>query len=88
MIVITQERASRRPAITSIPLGLSLTPTPLKLQKPDSIKFSGGLRDIASFKENFESIVVLNRSAVDIGLCLKCISLHSKIIFNFFSFVK
>ena len=47
------------------------TPTPLKLAKPDPIKFSGNPRDFASFKENFESIVVPNRSAADVGLYLK-----------------
>ena len=45
--------------------------TPIKLNKPDPIKFSGHPRDFASFKRDFEAIIVPNRSAADIGLYLK-----------------
>ena len=75
-IVNAQDRASLG-THSSTPLGSSTmresmpTPTPLKLAKPDPIKFSGNPRDFASFKENFESIVVPNRSAADVGLYLK-----------------
>ena len=44
--------------------------TPIKLEKPAPIKFSGNARDFAAFKEKFEAIVVPNRSAADIGLYL------------------
>ena len=44
--------------------------TPIKLNKPDPLKFSGQPRDFASFKKKFETIVVPNRSAVDIGVHL------------------
>ena len=76
-IINAQERTSSRSHLTSSPLssstirGSATTPTPLKLAKPDPIKFSGNPRDFASFKENFESIVMPNRSAADIGLYLK-----------------
>ena len=46
------------------------TSTPIKLEKPAPIKFSGNARDFAAFKEKFEAIVVPNRSAADIGLYL------------------
>ena len=42
--------------------------TPIKLNKPDPLKFSGQARDFASFKNKFETIVVPHRSAVDIGV--------------------
>ena len=45
--------------------------TPIKLNKPDPIKFSGQPRDFATFKRDFESIIVPNRAAADIGLYLK-----------------
>ena len=45
--------------------------TPIKLNKPDPIKFSGHPRDFATFKRDFEAIIVPNRSAADIGLYLK-----------------
>ena len=44
--------------------------TPIKLNKPDPLKFSGQSRDFASFKNKFETIIVPNRSAVDIGVHL------------------
>ena len=44
--------------------------TPIKLTKPEPLKFSGQIRDFASFKNKFETIVVPNRSAVDIGVHL------------------
>ena len=44
--------------------------TPIKLNKPDPLKFSGQSRDFASFKKKFETIVVPNRSAADIGVHL------------------
>ena len=45
--------------------------TPIKLNKPDPIKFSGQPRDFATFRRDFEAIIVPNRAAVDIGLYLK-----------------
>ena len=45
--------------------------TPIKLNMPDPIKFSGHPRDFAAFKRDFEAIIVPNRSAADIGLYLK-----------------
>ena len=47
------------------------TATPIKLNKPEPIKFSGQARDFASFKRDFEAIIVPNRAAADIGLYLK-----------------
>ena len=44
------------------------TPSPIKLEKPSPIKFSGQPRDFASFRRKFESIVIPNRAAADIGL--------------------
>ena len=45
--------------------------SPIKLNKPDPIKFSGQPRDFATFRRDFEAIIVPNRSAVDVGLYLK-----------------
>ena len=45
--------------------------TPIKINKPDAIKFSGFSRDFATFKRDFEAIIVPNRSAADVGLYLK-----------------
>ena len=45
--------------------------TPIKLNKPDPIKFSGEPRDFAAFRRDFEAIIVPNRSPADIGLYLK-----------------
>ena len=45
--------------------------SPIKLNKPDPIKFSGQPRDFATFRRDFEAIIVPNRSAADIGLYLK-----------------
>ena len=44
--------------------------TPIKLEKPGKITFSGNARDFATFKRNFEAIVVPNRPAADVGLHL------------------
>ena len=44
--------------------------TPIRLNKPEPIKFSGQPRDFASFKRKFETIVVPNRSSADIGFHL------------------
>ena len=45
--------------------------SPIKLNKPDPIKFSGQPKDFATFKRDFEVIIVPNRSAADVGLYLK-----------------
>ena len=45
--------------------------SPIKINKPDPIKFSGQPRDFATFKRSFEAIIVPNRSIADIGLYLK-----------------
>ena len=45
--------------------------SPIKLNKPDPITFSGNPRDFATFKRDFEAIIVPNRSAADISLYLK-----------------
>ena len=44
---------------------------PIKLQKVDNIRFNGESRDFATFKYKFETIVVPNRPAHDIGLRLQ-----------------
>ena len=44
---------------------------PIKINKPDPIKFSGQPRDFATFKREFEAIVVPRRDASDIGFHLK-----------------
>ena len=48
-----------------------VTATPIKLNKPEAIKFSGNSREFATFKRDFNAIIVPNRSAADIGLYLK-----------------
>ena len=45
--------------------------TPIKLNKPDPITFSGNPRDFATFKRDFEAVIVPNRPAADVGLYLK-----------------
>ena len=47
------------------------TVCPIKINKPDPIKFSGQPRDFATFKRDFEAIIVPHRSAADIGLYMK-----------------
>ena len=61
------------PAILTTPgvSGLSISSCPVKLAKVDNILFSGEYRDFASFKRNFETIVVPNRDPADIGLRLR-----------------
>ena len=49
----------------------STSATPIKISKPDPIKFSGQPRDFAPFKREFEAIVVPRRDASDIGFHLK-----------------
>ena len=44
---------------------------PIKLQKVENVKFSGEVRDFATFKYKFETIVVPNRPLYDIGLRLQ-----------------
>ena len=58
---------------------------PVKLAKVDNIEFSGEYRDFASFKRNFETIVVPNRDAADIGLRLRQAlpSKHLHLVDNF-----
>ena len=38
--------------------------TPIKLNKPDPITFSGNPRDFATFKRDFEAVIVPNRPAL------------------------
>merc|ERR1711905_48571 len=58
------------PHILSSTFKESESGTPIKLNKPDPLKFSGQAGDFASFKNKFETIVVPHRSAVDIGVHL------------------
>ena len=44
---------------------------PLKINKPDAVKFSGKSRDFASFKRDFMAIIVPNRGDSEIGLHFK-----------------
>ena len=60
----------RTPLLSSTFREHSSSPSPIKLNKPDPIKFSGQPRDFATFKRKFEAIIVPNRSAADIGLYL------------------
>ena len=41
--------------------------TPIKINKADAIKFSLFSRDFATFRGDFEAIIVHNRSAADVG---------------------
>ena len=73
--VINIQKLSKAKKRDCVNFSLSLTlkekdavATPIKLEKPAPIKFFGNARDIASFKEKFEAIVVPNRSAADVGL--------------------
>ena len=45
--------------------------TPLKINKPDNLAFSGNARDFAPFKRDFLAIVVPHRDASQIGIYLK-----------------
>ena len=58
------------PAETLATAGLS-SACPVKLAKIDNIEFSGEYRDFATFKRDFETIVVPNRAPSDIGLRLR-----------------
>ena len=44
---------------------------PLKINKPDALKFSGDARDFASFKRDFLTIVVPHRDDAQIGIHFK-----------------
>lgn len=44
---------------------------PIKVSKPDIIKFNGQARDFASFKRDFKAIIVPHREAAQIGLLFK-----------------
>ena len=44
---------------------------PLKVGKPDAVKFSGNSRDFASFKRDFLAIIVPNRLDAEIGIHFK-----------------
>ena len=44
---------------------------PLKINKPDALKFSGEAREFASFKRDFMAIVVPNRDKAQIGMHFK-----------------
>ena len=44
---------------------------PLKISKPEAVKFSGQSRDFASFKRDFMAIIVPNRGDAEIGIHFK-----------------
>ena len=75
-IIEAQNTATKSPAsvvanVTAPKTSHAAAPTPIKLNKPEAIKFSGNSRDFANFKRDFMAIIVPNRSAADIGLYLK-----------------
>ena len=75
-IIAAQKHASdANKSASQLPLNSTFrevaSATPIKLNKPEPIKFSGQPRDFASFKRDFEAIIVPNRAAADIGLYLK-----------------
>ena len=47
------------------------TGVPLKINKPDALRFSGEAREFASFKQDFMAIVVPNRDNSQIGMHFK-----------------
>ena len=75
IIRIQNVKSSRKLSVDSPTLNSTLkeasAPSPIKLEKPSPIKFSGQPRDFASFRRKFEAIVVPNRAAADIGLYLQ-----------------
>ena len=56
---------------SSVTTGKESKVTPIKINKPDPIKFSGQPRDFATFKREFEAIVVPRRDPSDVGFHLK-----------------
>ena len=44
---------------------------PLKVEKPEAVKFSGNSRDFASFRRDCMAIIVPNRGDAEIGLHFK-----------------
>ena len=56
---------------SSVTAGKESKVTPIKINKPDPIKFSGQPRDFATFKREFEAIVVPRRDPSDVGFHLK-----------------
>ena len=67
---LNSSKSVTSPHILSSTFRESTAASPIKLNKPDPLKFSGQCRDFASFKNKFETIVVPHRSAVDIGIHL------------------
>ena len=67
---LNSSKNTTSPHILSSTFKESESGTPIKLNKPDPLKFSGQARDFASFKNKFETIVIPHRSAVDIGVHL------------------
>ena len=67
------ESAQRKRGVTSNTLSLtSSTPaTPIKISKPDPIKFNRQQRDFAPFKYEFEAIVIPRMYASNIDFHLK-----------------
>ena len=57
--------------VTSVKVVESDKSCPLKINKPDALKFSGEARDFASFKRDFLAIVVPHREDAQIGMHLK-----------------
>ena len=65
---LAQKEKSSSSSVTN---GKESKVTPIKINKPDPIKFSGQPRDFATFKREFEAIVVPRRDPSDVGFHLK-----------------
>ena len=75
-IIEAQNTATKSPAslvadVIAPKTSHAAAPTPIKLNKPEAIIFSGNSRDFSNFKRDFMAIIVPSRSAADIGLYLK-----------------
>ena len=71
--VFEQAKANLAAATTTVVTGTVDTKkcAPLKVNKPDTLKFSGQARDFAPFKRDFMAIIVPNRDDAQIGIHFK-----------------
>ena len=68
---INSEKNKSSSQVLSSTFRESSSASPIKVNKPQPIKFSGIPRDFATFKRDFEAIIVPHRSSADIGLYLR-----------------
>ena len=70
-IVQVQSRSNQLLASSTVMSSSGSASTAIKLAKADNVTFSGDSRDFATFKKDFETIVVPNRPPYEIGVRLR-----------------